>query len=104
MNLKSTQQVTLSISPTDRKGRPASVENVAWQTSNSEVATVEAASDGLSAVVKAVGPLGDVTVSVTADGQAGEGEFPLAGSLDFTVTAANAVSLAVNAGEPEEQP
>lgn len=104
MNLTNTQQVDLTIAPTDRKGRPAPVENVEWATSNSEVATVTASADGLKATVVAVGPLGDATISVTADGHMGEGTTSLAGTLDITVTAADATVMAVTAGTPIEQP
>ena len=101
--MSSTQQNTLSIAPVDRKGRPAPVENIVWATSNSEVLTVEASSDGLSATVKAVGPLGSATVSVTCDGHIGEGDVTLAGSEEYTITAADAIALAVAAGEITEQ-
>lgn len=104
MTLTNTQETTLSISPTNRKGQPATVENVVWATSNSEVVGVEAAADGLSCRAFAIGPLGSATVSVTAYGHVGEGEFPLAGTLDIDVTAADAVSLTVAASDPTEQP
>lgn len=101
--MTSTQQLTYTIAPTDRKGRPAPVENVEWASSNTEVATVTAAADGLSAVVAAVVP-GSVTISVTADADMGEGVTSLAGTAELTVTPAAAVSIALVASAPEEQP
>ena len=59
---------------------------------------------GLSCLVFAIGPLGSSTTSVTADGYVGVGEFPLAGTLDIDVTAADAVSLAIASTTPAEQP
>lgn len=103
MNLTNTQETTASIDPRNRKGGPAAVENVVWATSNSEVVGIEAAADGLSCRVFAVGPLGDATVSVVADGHLGEGTTALAGTLDVTVTLADATNLAVATTEPTEQ-
>lgn len=99
--LSDIQKVALSITPVDGAGNPAPVEGVVWASSNEAVLTVVAAEDGLSAVVTAVGPLGQAQVSVKADAQIGEGVVELTGVLDVDVVASQAVSLAVTAGTPE---
>ena len=104
MNMTDSQQVGLSIQPVDKKGNPAAVDGVPeWASSNSEVVTVEAAADGLSAVAKAVGPLGTATVSVKADADLGAGVTEIAGSLEITITAGGATSVTITAGTPSEQ-
>jgi hypothetical protein len=107
--LTATQQVSLSISVVDRKGNPARVDGVpTWSVSDATVLTVEPASDGIGsdgmvALVKAVGTLGTAQVRVTADADLGEGVTPLVGVLDVEVLAAQAVAVSIAAGTPEEQ-
>lgn len=105
MNMTDSQQVSLTISPVDRKGNPAPVDGIpAWASSNTEVVTVAPAPDGMSAVASAVGPLGTATVSVTADADLGAGVTEIAGSLDITITAGSASTVTITAGTPTEQP
>lgn len=102
LELKDTQQATLSIQPVD--ANPAPVDGApVWTTSNSEVVSVQAAEDGLSAIVKAVGPLGSAVVSVKADADVGEGVTQIAGVLEVQVFAGAAVTVQIKAGTPEEQ-
>ena len=104
MNISDSQQVGLSIQPVDKRGNPASLDGVpVWLSSNSEVVSVVAAADGLSAVATAVGPLGTATVSVTADADLGAGVTEIAGTLDITVTAGAATTVKITAGDPTEQ-
>jgi len=104
MLLTDTQEVDLSIAPKDAKGNPAAVEGApVWASSDPTILTVEAAADGLSAVAKAVGPLGTAQVSVTADADLGEGVKSISGTMDFEVQAGEAVSLGISAGTPREQ-
>lgn len=105
LNLTDTQQATLSIQPVDKKGNPAPVDGVpVWASSNTEVLTVEPAADGMSAVAKAVGPLGSAVVSVKVDADLGSGVTELSGGLDVSVSGGGATSITVTAGTPEEQP
>lgn len=101
--LTTTQQVTLSIVPKDRKGNPASVDGVpAWTNSNPEVATIEPSEDGMSAVVKAGVP-GDTTISVTADADLGDGVTEIAGVGEIKVVPSAASTVELVAGEVTEQ-
>lgn len=105
LTLTDTQQVTLFINPTDKKNHPSELDGPpVWTSSDPTVATVEAAPDGLSALVKATDNLGPVQVNVVADVVMGEEVKPLVGVLDVTVVAGETVSLGITAGTPEEQP
>jgi hypothetical protein len=99
--LTDVQKAPLTISPVDAAGNAAPVEGVVWSSSDPTVLTVEAAPDGLSAVITAVGPLGDAQVSVTADAQIGDGVTELTGVLAVRVVASQAVAFNITAGTPE---
>lgn len=108
IQITDTQKVTLSIQPVDAKGNPALVDGApAWNSSDPSIITVAPSADGLSAVASAAGPLtaegASVQVSVTVDADLGEGTKEISGTLDVTVVAGAAVSVAINAGAPEEQ-
>lgn len=104
MQLKDTQQVILSIQPVDKKGNPAQVDGVpVWASSNTEVVTITAADDGLSATAVAVGPLGSAKISVTADADTGSGVTEIAGSIDIDVVASAATTVTITAGTPTDQ-
>jgi hypothetical protein len=104
MIITDTQQVDLAIKPVDKKGNPGQVDGVpAWTSSNPAVATVEPASDGLSATVKAATALGTTQISVTADADLGAGVTPIVGTVDIEVVGGQAVSLSIVAGTPAEQ-
>ena len=103
--LTDSQQVSLGIAVTDKKGNPASIDGApVWASSDSSVATVEPSADGMTAVAKAVGPLGTAQISVTADADLGEGVKSIVGTLDVQVVGGQAVAIGLNAGTPEEQP
>jgi hypothetical protein len=104
MILQDIQKVTLSITPVDAAGNPAKVDGApVWESTDTTVVSLEVATDGLSAVATAVGPLGTAQVSVTADADLGQGITPLIGTLDIEVVASAAVSLNVTAGTPESK-
>lgn len=97
------QKVTLSISPVDAKGNPAAVDGApAWSSSDDTILAVTAAPDGMSAVAVA-GKIGDAQISVTADADMGGGTTTIAGALDVSVLAGQAVAFTINAGSPEAQ-
>lgn len=102
--LSDTQQCVLTINPVDKKGKPASVEagSTKWTSSDATVATVAAEMDSVQAVVTAVGP-GTCQINVAADADLGMGVATIAGTLDVTVTAGQAVSLGISTGTPSEQ-
>jgi hypothetical protein len=104
IQMTDTQQAILTIEPVDKKGNPAQLDGPPeWASSNTEVITVTAAADGLSAVALAVGPLGTATVSVKADGDLGPGVTTISGTIDITVTGGGAVTLKIAMGTPTEQ-
>ena len=104
MNLQDSQKVVLSIKPVDKKGNPALLDGApVWLSSNTDLLTVAAAPDGLSATVTAVGPLGTGTISVTGDADLGAGVTEIAGTLDVTVVAGAAVTVSIEPGTPTEQ-
>jgi hypothetical protein len=105
MDLRDDQQVTLTIQPVDKKGKPALVDGVPeWLSSNTDVATVEPSSDGLSALVVAGAPGDSATISVTADADLGAGVTPISGSLVVTVVPGAATSVTIVPGTPADQP
>jgi hypothetical protein len=99
------QQVDLAIKPLTKKGHPAQVDGVpVWLSSDPLVATVEAAADGLSAVVKAAENIGPAQISVSADVDLGEGVNTMTGTLDIEVVGGGAAAISIIAGAPVEQP
>jgi len=105
MNLTNSQQILLTLAPKDRRGETAPVDGIpTWASSDETLLAVLPAADGMSALVKAVGPLGDGRVTATADADLGDGVVPITGAADFTVTPGQATVLELAAGSPEEQP
>lgn len=102
--LTTTQKSTLTLDPRDAKGNPAKLDGIpVWSTANPAVGALDVAPDGLSATFVA-GEVGATQVSVVADADLDEGEVrELTGVLDVEVKAAEAISLGVGAGAPEEQ-
>lgn len=101
MFLPISKKLPLAIAIADLKGNPAKVDGVPqWALSDSSLALLEVAEDGMSAMVVPVGPLGLVKVQVKADADLGEGVKELLGEMDVEMIAGEAVSLVVSAGEP----
>jgi hypothetical protein len=99
------QQVALSVAFKTAKGNAAVVDGApVWRSSNEAVLAVTPSSDGLSAKVVAVGPLGTAQVSVEADADLGAGTRLITGTLDVEVRASEAVVADIAAGAPEAQP
>ncbi len=83
-----------SITPLDRAGNPARLDGVpTWTISDPTLATITPSEDGLQCAVQAVGPLGKVTLSVSADADLGEGVETLSGSAEIDIVAGEAVAL-----------
>jgi hypothetical protein len=104
MDLKSSQQVTFTVEFRDKKGNVVTAENVQWATDNSEVLSLEPAADGLSCLVKAVGPLATAGITLTADGDLGDGESQIVGTAEINVVAGDATVVTLTPGAPTEQP
>jgi len=105
IEMTNSQQLTASITPVDKKGNPAPIDGIpVWASSDETILTVEAASDGLSATVKAVGPTGTAKVSVTGDADLGTGVQPIFGESDpISVTPGAAVGFKMTLGPATEQ-
>lgn len=96
MQMKDNKVLDVAISAKDVKGNAASLDAGAvpsWAVSDDTLATLEVASDNLSAKVTPVGPLGsfDVQVSIPAINE----EPALSGSLAVEVIASEAVEIAL---------
>jgi hypothetical protein len=105
LTLTAVQQVGVSVSAVDAKGNPAPVENVQFSSSDEAILTVTVdPTDPTKATAVAVGTTGTAQVKVQADADIGEGIKNLTGLLDVEVVAAEAVSLGIAAGTPEDQP
>jgi len=98
------QQTTLTIAATDKKGNKATLPtgSVVWAVDQVSLIALTPAADGMSAVAAAVGPLGTATVSVkVVDGN----QNTLAsGTLDITIVGGGATTIVVTPGTATEQP
>ena len=105
-SMTDTQQVTMSIAYTDKRGNPTGpppgATTPSWLIDNAALASLTPATDGMSCVVASLGPLGTGTVSVkVADGSGN----PLAsGSITLTVVGGAPTNVTVTPGTPTEQP
>lgn len=104
LTLTDSQAAALSISPVDKKGKPAPLDGVpTWASSDETVVTVVADSTGLNATLSAVAP-GSARVVVTGDADLSpDVTSPITGTLDVTVTPGAAVNIDITAGTPTEQ-
>lgn len=101
MLLPDDQSVSASVTFQDAKGNAARVDGVpVWAADPAGIVELVVADDGMSAVVKPVGPLGSVQVSVTADADLGAGNVPLALLGTVEVIAGTAVAGSINFGAP----
>ncbi len=101
------KQVSLGVIILDAANNPARVDGVpVWTVDNTDVLSVEAAADGMSCVVKTIGPLSATAPLVTfsADADLGAGVKPLIGTFTVTVTAGEAVRVEITpTGPPTDQ-
>src|SRR5262245_3802418 len=105
LKMTSNQQVAAAIAYVDSDGNPAAVDGApVWAAGNPSILTIEAAEDGLSAVIKAAGPIGTSQVSITADVRMGPEIKPLVTMDEIEIIAAEAVAGTVTFGAPEDQP
>ena len=100
--LASGMQVHLKVSYVDAAGNPAPVDGpVAWASSDATIATVAAESD-TTALIKTVGPVGQIQISATADVDLGAGVKQLITPMDVTVAAGQAVAGSIEPVGPAE--
>jgi hypothetical protein len=100
------QQVTATIPPiVDRKGRPAEIDNPpVWNISDDTIAEIIPSEDGMSALIKARGPAGSVTISAEGDADLGDGVTPIFWVGTGTITPGAAVGGEIGFSAPEDQP
>jgi hypothetical protein len=104
LTLTTVQKVVLRVRPVDVKDNPAPVDGPPeWTASNPALVSLLVDPDGLGAVLLATGPVGSCQVKVSADADLGEGFTSIEGLLDVEIKPAEAVSLKVEAGTPENQ-
>lgn len=93
--LLDTQGVNATIQAEDAEGNPVTATGSdvpSWSSSAPSIVSVTPAADGMSAAIKAVGPLGSAQISVSA--------FGLSGSINVQVNASAATQIAIVLGTP----
>jgi hypothetical protein len=95
------QQFNAVVTPKDRKGNPAEIQNPVWASSDETVAQVTAGADGLSALVDTIG-VGQANIVVSGDADMGDGVKPITGTLGVTVTKGSATVLEIS-GTPVDK-
>lgn len=106
VQMTSTQQVSGQLTPQNRLGAPAPVQegSVLIQSSNTAVcAVVTDPEDQTKFTLKATGP-GVAQIDFAADADLGEGVVGISGFLGVEVVPAQAAGFGVAMGTPEEQP
>lgn len=102
--LTATQKCTVALKISDAAGNPAKVDGApTWVSNNSDVITVTPAEDGMSAELITTGALGELSVTVTADADTGEGMKPIIGVLDVEVVPGEARVVELVPGTPTEK-
>lgn len=82
MNLRVNQKIGVTAYPKDRFGNHSPTDGApVWSVSNEELASLEVAADGFSAIITPKGLLGEVTVRVSLDGQMNAGVREVVGEL-----------------------
>ncbi len=99
LTMKDTEQVVISVTTLDAKGKPAPVQSPTWESSNPVVLALTPSADGMSCAAVAGDP-GDARVTFTCDSDLGEGVKALAGTLDVTILPGEAVTVVLAAGLP----
>ena len=94
--------VQLKVSYYDAKGNPAKVDgDVAWSSSNEDIARVTIGDDTTTCMVYPVDQLGQVQISATADADLGEGVTEIITTGNIEVVAGQAVSGTIEpVGDP----
>src|SRR5262245_33124267 len=100
--LASGMQIHLKVSYVDAAGNPAVIDGaVTWDSSDHNIATVATESD-TTALVKTVGPVGQVQITATADADLGQGTREIITPMDLTVAAGEAVAGTIEPVGPAE--
>jgi hypothetical protein len=99
--------IAVQVAYVDSRGNPAQVDgDVSWDTSDSNLATVETnAGDSTQATVTPGGTVGQVQVTCTADADLGAGVREIITTMDVDIVAGEAVAGTITpVGEPQPIP
>lgn len=90
------EQKKASIKIKDAKGNDAQVDGLpAWSVSDPALVSMEVSPDGMSAILKPVGPIGACKLQVSADADLGAGVTSILGEADMEFVAGDAVSVEI---------
>lgn len=96
------QKILVTLAPTTASGNPAPLDGVpVWAVTEGD-ATLEVAEDGRSSYLIS-GDIGSSLILVTADPDMGEGVREISDVIALTVVAAEAASIGLSAGSPEQK-
>jgi hypothetical protein len=97
-------QAHVKVSYVDAGGNPAVVDgDVTWASSDDAVAAVFVSSNDTSeAVIRPVGPIGNVQITATADADLGAGVREIITPMDLTIVAGEAMSGTIAPTGPAE--
>ncbi len=96
---KATETKTYKLRAVDAKGNEAKLDTKAppvWAVSDPALANVTASTDGLTADVVPVGPVGEFELQVSGDADLGDGETPIQGTGDVEIIPGDAVSIEIS--------
>lgn len=82
------------VTPKDRAGNPAAIQNPVWASSDETIVSVAPSPDGLACYIDTVG-VGTARVVLSGDADLGEGVRPIVGEIEFVVSAGGAVTLEI---------
>lgn len=104
IKLTTDQQVTVTIKPQSAKGKPVKIDGAPVWSVTAGSCTVDTAPDGMSATIVSSDDAGDSEVTVSADADLGAGVITISDAIRVTVLGAQAQSLGLTAGTPENKP
>lgn len=94
------EKVQVTLKPVTSSGKPAKLDGTPTWAVTTGSATLEVASDGLSAFLISPDEPGESLVNVEADADLGEGVVTIADAIKLTVNGALATSLGLSAATP----
>jgi hypothetical protein len=100
ISITNEQKVNVRLEPVTSTGKPARLDGVPTWSVQSGDATVEAASDGLSAFLISSDNPGDTAFLVSADADLGEGVVTISDVVTLKVAGAQADNLGIAADAP----
>lgn len=89
----------------DSRGKTVKVSDTPqWATDNSDLVTIEPAADGMSCKVTTGLMTGAAKVQMSVDADPGEAVSTIVGTAEFTITALNATTVALQVDTPADVP